>query len=209
MSQSSLRHRVRRRSRVNADFKLGAGPEQPSFGLHGKNAAYARRVNIREIALTTIDGRATTLNELGEGAVLIVNVASKCGFTPQYAQLEALHEKYGARGLTVVGFPCNQFAGQEPGDGEKIADFCQLNYGVTFALSEKVKVNGKHAHPIYAALHDVPDASGKSGRIKWNFEKFVIGADGSMIRFRSAVKPDDPAVIAAIEAGLPEERVAS
>ena len=170
---------------------------------------------MREIALTTIDGRTTTLAELGgdgaagTGAVLVVNVASKCGFTPQYAQLEALHEKYGPLGLTVVGFPCNQFAGQEPGDAEKIQDFCSINYGVTFPLTEKVKVNGKHAHPIYAALHDVPDATGKSGRIKWNFEKFVIGADGTVSRFRSAVKPDDPAVIAAIEAGLPAERAVS
>ncbi|RZU65555.1 glutathione peroxidase [Microterricola gilva] len=172
-------------------------------------SAYAETVNIREIPLTTIDGRTTTLNELGDGAVLVVNVASKCGFTPQYAQLEALHEKYGQDGLTVVGFPCNQFAGQEPGDGEKIQDFCTINYGVTFPLFEKVKVNGRHMHPLYEALHEVPDAAGKSGRVKWNFEKFVIGADGTMTRFRSAVKPDDPTVIAAIEAGLPAKRPAN
>lgn len=168
-------------------------------------SAYAGGVNIREIPLTTLDGRETTLGELGDGPVLLVNVASKCGFTPQYAQLEELHEKYGSQGLTVVGVPCNQFAGQEPGDAEKIQDFCQVNYGVTFPLLEKAKVNGRHAHPLYAALHDVPDAAGKAGRVKWNFEKFVIGADGTVSRFRSAVKPDDPAVVAAIEAGLPAE----
>ncbi len=176
-------------------------------------SAYAEVVNIREIPLTTLDGHATTLADLSstdheQGAVLVVNVASKCGFTPQYAQLEALQEKYGPLGLTVVGFPTNQFA-QESGDAEKIQEFCSLNYGVTFPLIEKVKVNGRNAHPLYAELHDVPDASGKAGRIKWNFEKFVIGADGTMTRFRSAVKPDDPAVIAAIEAGLPAQRAAS
>lgn len=160
-------------------------------------------MSIRDIPLTTLDGRSTTLAELGDGPVLVVNVASKCGFTPQYTQLEALHEKYGPQGLTVVGFPCNQFAGQEPGNAEKIQDFCQLNYGVNFPLMGKIKVNGRHAHPLYTELHEVPDAAGKSGRVKWNFEKFVIGADGKISRFRSAVKPDDPAVIAAIEAGLP------
>ncbi len=171
--------------------------------LRRPRSAYAERVNIREIPLTTLDGRSTTLDELGDGAVLVVNVASKCGFTPQYTQLEALYEKYGSQGLTVVGFPCNQFAGQEPGGAEKIQDFCSLNYGVSFPLMEKVKVNGRHSHPLYAELHDVADAAGKSGRVKWNFEKFVIGADGTVSRFRSAIKPDDPAVIAAIEAGLP------
>ncbi|SDS92712.1 glutathione peroxidase [Microterricola viridarii] len=165
-------------------------------------------MSIRDIPLTTLDGRTTTLAEYGDGAVLLVNVASKCGFTPQYAQLEALHEKYGEQGLTVIGLPCNQFAGQEPGNAEKIQDFCQLNYGVSFPLMEKIKVNGRNAHPLYAELHDVPDAAGKSGRVKWNFEKFVIGADGTISRFRSAVKPDDPAVIAAIEAGLSARRVA-
>ncbi|AMB58771.1 glutathione peroxidase [Microterricola viridarii] len=164
-------------------------------------------MNIREIPVTTLDGRSTTLAEFGDGALLVVNVASKCGFTPQYTQLEALHEKYGEQGLTIVGFPCNQFAGQEPGNADKIQDFCSINYGVTFPLMEKVKVNGRHAHPLYNELHDVPDTGGKTGRVRWNFEKFVIGADGAITRFRSAVTPDDPAVIAAIEAGLPARTV--
>ncbi len=160
-------------------------------------------MNIREIPLSTADGKEVTLGDYAGQAVLIVNVASKCGFTPQYGALEALYEEYGKRGFTVLGIPCNQFLGQEPGDAEQIAEFCQLNYGVTFPIMAKTKVNGKSKHPLYAALQEVPDAAGKSGRIKWNFEKFVVAPDDSITRFRSAVTPDSPEIVAAIEAALP------
>lgn len=155
-----------------------------------------------EIPLTTIDGAATSLADCAERAVLVVNVASRCGMTPQYGKLEALQLAYADRGFSVVGFPCNQFLGQEPGGAAQIKEFCSMTYGVTFPLMEKTRVNGGRKHPLYARLHEVPDASGRSGRVKWNFEKFVIGADGSASRFRSQVEPDDPAVIAAIEAAL-------
>lgn len=159
-------------------------------------------MELREIPLTTIDGERTALAEYADRAVLVVNVASKCGLTPQYTKLEELQRRYGPRGFTVLGFPCNQFLNQEPGDAEQIKTFCSTSYGVTFPLMEKVRVNGRRKHPLYALLHEVPDASGKTGRIKWNFEKFVIAPDDTITRFRPEVEPDDPAVLAAIEAAL-------
>ena len=156
----------------------------------------------RDIELQTIDGRATTLRELGGRAHLIVNVASKCGFTPQYAGLEELHRTYGERGLTVVGFPCNQFLAQEPGDAAQISEFCSVNYGVTFPMMAKIRVNGGKKHALYAELRDAPDDDGKAGRIAWNFEKFLIGPDGSIRRFRSKVTPEDPRLVEAVEAAL-------
>ena len=122
-----------------------------------------------------------------------MNVASKCGFTPQYAALEALHEKYSAQGLTVVGVPCNQFGGQEPGTAEEIAEFCSTTYGVTFPLTEKVEVNGAGRHPLYAGLVDVADEKGRSGDVAWNFEKFLLDSDGTVVgRWSTGVEPDDP-----------------
>lgn len=159
-------------------------------------------MSLHEIELTTAEGESTTLAAYPDQVVLVVNVASKCGLTPQYAKLEALQKTYGDRGFTVLGFPCNQFAGQEPGSAEKIQEFCSTTYGVTFPLMEKTKVNGRSAHPLYAALTQVPDAGGKAGRVKWNFEKFVISPTGAVQRFRPTTQPDDPQVIAAIEAGL-------
>ena len=136
--------------------------------------------------------------------MLLVNVASKCGLTPQYATLEKLQETYAARGFTVVGFPSNQFAGQEPGSAEEIQDFCSTTYGVTFPIMEKIDVNGAKRHPIYAELTKVPVKGGAAGDISWNFEKFVVSADGkTTIRFAPQTKPDAPEVIAAIEAALP------
>ncbi|WP_336651032.1 MULTISPECIES: glutathione peroxidase [unclassified Leucobacter] len=158
---------------------------------------------LREVPLTTIDGEQTSLAEYADRAVLIVNVASKCGLTPQYAKLEELQRRYADRGLTVLGFPCNQFLGQEPGSAEDIKTFCSMSYGVTFPLMEKVRVNGRRKHPLYALLRETPDADGKRGRISWNFEKFLVAPDDSVTRFRPTVEPDDPAVIAAIEAALP------
>ena len=135
---------------------------------------------------------------------LMVNVASKCGLTPQYTGLEKLHEEYVPRGFSVVGFPCNQFLGQEPGSAEEIQQFCSATYGVTFPLFEKIEVNGEERHPLYAQLTEVADADGKAGDITWNFEKFVVSASGEVVgRFRPQVEPSDPALVAAIEAQLP------
>ena len=159
---------------------------------------------IRDIQLTTIDGEATTLGDYADKVVLVVNVASKCGNTPQYEQLEQLQKDFGSRGFTVLGFPCNQFMGQEPGSAEEIKEFCSTTYGVTFPLMDKIRVNGRHKHPLYAELTQVKAGDGKAGRIQWNFEKFVITPTGEITRFRHATKPDDPAVVAAIESGLDE-----
>jgi len=163
-------------------------------------------VGIRDIPLTTIDGRSTTLAALGDAAVMVVNVASHCGNTPQYEKLEQLQKEYADRGFTVVGFPCNQFAGQEPGTSEEIMEFCSTNYGVTFPLMEKALVNGRNRHPLYAELTRTPDADGKAGRVSWNFEKFLVSADGAVSRFRPSTQPDAPEVIEAIEKSLPEAR---
>jgi glutathione peroxidase len=154
--------------------------------------------------VSTLDGKPSSLGAHRGKALLVVNVASRCGLTPQYEYLEKLHEEYAARGFSVLGFPCNQFGAQEPGTAEDIKSFCSLTYGVTFPMFEKIEVNGPRRHPIYAELIRVPDISGASGDIRWNFEKFVIAADGRTVtRFAPETEPYDPAVIAAIEAGLP------
>ena len=134
---------------------------------------------------------------------LVVNVASRCGLTPQYAGLERLQQRYADRNFTVLGVPCNQFGGQEPGTSEQIAEFCSTSYGVSFPMTEKVEVNGAGRHPLYAELVEVPDANGYTGDIRWNFEKFLIGADGLVAaRFDPRTEPEDAQVIAAIEAAL-------
>jgi glutathione peroxidase len=157
--------------------------------------------------IKTLMGEPTTLATYKGKAILVVNVASKCGLTPQYATLEALQKKYAAKGFTVVGFPSNQFGGQEPGTAEEIQTFCSTNYGITFPIMEKIDVNGATRHPVYQALTPIADADGKSGDIRWNFEKFVISADGKQVtRFSPKVKPEDPALIAAVEAALPAGR---
>jgi glutathione peroxidase len=160
--------------------------------------------NMWNAPLKTLKGKDTQLSQFKGKALLLVNVASECGLTPQYAELEALQKKYAARGFTVIGFPCNQFGAQEPGTEEQIEKFCSLNYGVTFPLMQKIEVNGPGRHPIYGALTAVPDGSGYRGDIRWNFEKFVVSADGQKIsRFEASTAPDDPAVVKAIEAALP------
>ena len=157
-----------------------------------------------DATVITVTGEQTSLDSLRDKAVLVVNVASKCGLTPQYEQLEQLQKQYGPRGFQVVGFPCNQFAGQEPGTNEQIAEFCSATFGVTFPVYGKIKVNGKNKHPIYEALREKKDADGKAGRVKWNFEKFLVAPGGEVVgRFRPATKPDDPRVVSAIEAVLP------
>lgn len=156
--------------------------------------------SLREIPFTTADGSETTLSNLGDKTFLVVNVASKCGLTPQYEQLEQLQKTYGEQGLQVIGFPCNQFMGQEPGSPEEIAEFCSGTYGVTFPLTEKIEVNGEGRHPIYAELTQLADEEGKDGDIQWNFEKFLVTADGHPVaRFGPRTEPDAEHVVAAIE----------
>ena len=156
----------------------------------------------------TIDGANQPLADYRDKVLLVVNVASKCGLTPQYDALQKIHAEYADKGFAVLGFPCNQFAGQEPGSSDDIKSFCSMTYGVTFPLMEKVKVNGRKRHPLYVELTKVPDAAGKAGRVTWNFEKFVLLPDGEVARFRPNVQPDDPAVIAVIERGLAEAAAA-
>lgn len=161
-------------------------------------------MSLKDIPLTTLDGKPTTLAELADGAALVVNVASKCGLTPQCTALEKLAQDYAARGLTVVGVPCNQFMGQEPGTAEEIQSFCSSTYGVTFPLLAKADVNGAERHPLYGELTQATDAEGQAGDIQWNFEKFLVAPDGTVAnRFRPRTEPDAPEVIAAIEAVLP------
>ena len=161
-------------------------------------------VNILDTRLTTLAGESTTFGELTEGAAaLVVNVASKCGHTPQYEYLEALHRELGPRGFTVLGVPCNQFGAEEPGTPSEIQRFCSRRYGVSFPLTEKVKVNGKGRSPLYAALVGARDESGYSGNVRWNFEKFLVAADGRVVgRFDSETPPDAPQIRDAIEALL-------
>ena len=156
------------------------------------------------LPIKTLRGQPTSLAEHQGKAILVVNVASRCGLTPQYAALEALQGRYAAKGFTVLGVPCNQFGGQEPGSAEQIETFCSTTYGVSFPMTEKIDVNGPDRHPIYRELTPIADAEGHRGDIRWNFEKFLISADGATItRFSPRTTPDDPAVIAAIEAALP------
>lgn len=157
--------------------------------------------DLLSLPVTTLDGERTTFGELTGGrTALVVNVASKCGLTPQYAKLEALHEQLQDRGFTVVGFPCNQFYGQEPGTNEEIAEFCSTTYGVTFPLTDKVEVNGADRDPIYEQLID---GSGEPEDIRWNFEKFLVSADGRVLgRFSPKTEPDAPEITDAIERAL-------
>ncbi|WJY68737.1 glutathione peroxidase [Corynebacterium auris] len=160
--------------------------------------------NLRDIELTLNDGTPTTLNTLaGSDAVLLVNTASKCGLTVQYEGLQALADEYAGKGLTVVGAPCNQFNGQEPGTDEEIRDFACTRYNVSFPLLSKLEVNGPGAHPLYKELTTVPDSDGEAGDVAWNFEKFLITPDGAVAaRIRPKTEPQDPAVTEAIETVL-------
>jgi glutathione peroxidase len=162
--------------------------------------------DLLDLPVTTLAGTATTLGGLTAGrAALIVNVASKCGYTRQYAGLEALHEEYGPRGFTVVGFPCDQFGHQEPGTAAEIAEFCSTTYGVTFPMSDKVEVNGDGRDPIYAEVTQSSGSDGAAGDISWNFEKFLLAPDGTVVgRFLPATEPDAAALRSAIEAVLPD-----
>ena len=160
-------------------------------------------MSIFEQPINTLRGEPSSLADHEGEALLLVNVASKCGLTPQYTGLEQLQQTYGDRGFSVLGFPCNQFGGQEPGSAEEIETFCSTTYGVTFPMYEKIDVNGPDRHAIYEELTAVADADGHDGDIRWNFEKFLVGPDGSITRFSPMVAPDDPALVAAIEEALP------
>jgi len=160
-------------------------------------------MSIFEQPINTLRGDPSSLADHQGEALLLVNVASKCGLTPQYTGLEQLQQTYGDRGFSVLGFPCNQFGGQEPGSAEEIETFCSTTYGVTFPMYEKIDVNGPDRHAIYEELTAVADADGHDGDIRWNFEKFLVGPDGSITRFSPMVAPDDPALVAAIEEALP------
>ena len=160
--------------------------------------------SLHDIPINTLSGEPTTLGAYAGHAILLVNVASKCGLTPQYTALEQLAQDYRDRGLFVVGVPCNQFMGQEPGTPEEIQEFCSTTYGVSFPLLEKIEVNGENRHPLYAELTKHPDASGEAGDIQWNFEKFLIAPDGTVTaRFRPRTEPDAPEVLDALEEILP------
>jgi len=161
-------------------------------------------VPLNELAISALDGSPLDLGLFKGKTVLIVNVASKCGFTPQYAGLDEIHKRYKDRGFSVLGVPCNQFGGQEPGSPEEIAAFCSTTYGVTFPLTEKVDVNGAERHPLYAELTLTADGDGKAGDVEWNFEKFLVSADGEVVaRFRPQVTPEAPELLSAIESALP------
>lgn len=158
---------------------------------------------LHDIPFAKADGGTATLADFDGNVIMIVNVASKCGLTPQYEQLEELQRRYAPRGFTVLGFPCNQFMGQEPGSMDEILEYCSTTWGVTFPVFDKVKVNGPGASPLYKALKKAKDPEGKHGPIMWNFEKFVLTPAGDVHRFRPQTKPDDPAVVQVIEESLP------
>ncbi|HWW55051.1 MAG TPA: glutathione peroxidase, partial [Acidimicrobiales bacterium] len=157
-------------------------------------------MSIHDIEVNTLDGQPATLADYKGKTVLVVNVASKCGLTPQYAGLERLHEQFADKGFAVLGFPCNQFGAQEPGSPEEIATFCSTTYGVTFPMFEKIDVNGPDRHALYDTLTCVEDAEGKAGDVVWNFEKFLIGPDGTVVgRYRPLTEPEAPELVEQIE----------
>jgi glutathione peroxidase len=161
-------------------------------------------MSVFDVEIGALSGGPANLGQYRGKALLVVNVASRCGLTPQYAGLQDLADRYAERGLVVLGVPCNQFGGQEPGTAADIADFCEVNYGVTFPLTEKVDVNGDDRHPLYAQLVDAPDADGHTGDIRWNFEKFLVSPDGAVAaRFSPRAEPESAELITAVEKTLP------
>ena len=160
--------------------------------------------DLYDIPIHTLQGKDSSLAPYKGKALLLVNVASKCGLTPQYTGLQKLQDTYGDKGFSVLGFPCNQFLEQEPGTADEIAEFCSVNYGVTFPLFEKIDVNGPSRHPLYAELTAEADAEGAAGDIQWNFEKFLVSPEGEIVaRFRPGVEPEDMALVGAVEGALP------
>jgi len=158
------------------------------------------QASIHRIELPRLNGKPAKLSEYKGKVVLVVNTASKCGYTPQYAGLQRLYDKYSARGFTVLGFPCNQFFRQEPGSADEIEQFCSINYGVSFPMFAKLDVKGAEQHPLYSILSEFPDDAGKAGNVGWNFEKFLVGKDGRVVRrFRPRIEPEDKRIVEAIE----------
>ncbi len=161
-------------------------------------------MSLYDAPVKTLHGEPASLADQQGKALLVVNVASQCGLTPQYSALEQLQERYADRGFSVLGFPCNQFGAQEPGSPDEIEAFCSTNYGVTFPMYEKIEVNGPGRHALYEQLTAVPDAEGKARDIQWNFEKFLVSPSGEVVaRFRPMTAPDDPEVVGKIEEHLP------
>jgi glutathione peroxidase len=158
-------------------------------------------MSLNEIKVTMLDGKETTFANLAKKVTLVVNVASRCGLSPQYETLEAMQKKYGAKGFTVIGVPSNQFF-QELKTSDDISNYCSTTWGVTFPMTEKAKLNGKSAHPLYKELTKTEDADGNAGNVKWNFEKFLVLANGEVHRFRPTTKPDAHEIISLIEANL-------
>jgi glutathione peroxidase len=160
-------------------------------------------MSIHDVKINKLDGAPASLGDYEGQTLLLVNVASKCGLTPQYEGLEELHEQYSSRGFSVLGFPCNQFGEQEPGSPEEIATFCSTTYGVTFPIFEKIEVNGEGRHPLYEQLTEVADTEGNDGDIRWNFEKFLVSPTGEIVqRFSPLVEPGDPVLVEEVEALL-------
>jgi glutathione peroxidase len=159
-------------------------------------------MTLNDISITTIDGATTSFGEYSDKVVLVVNVASRCGLAPQYEKLEALQKTYGERGFTVLGFPSNQFL-QELSSDDAIKEYCSTTWGITFPIFEKIRVNGRSEHPLYTELKKTADADGKAGKVKWNFEKFVITPGGEVHRFRPKTEPDAPEIVGLIESSLP------
>jgi glutathione peroxidase len=159
-------------------------------------------MTLRDIPIQTMEGTQTSLSAYDGKTLLIVNVASRCGLAPQYATLEKLQQQYSDRGLQVLGFPSNQFL-QELRSNDAIKEYCSVTYGITFPIFDRVRVNGRHEHPLYTELKKTPDPAGKAGKVQWNFEKFLVTPAGEVHRFRPQTVPDDPAIIAAIEESLP------
>ena len=159
-------------------------------------------MTLTDIPFQTMDGKTETLADYDGKVLLIVNVASRCGLAPQYETLEKLQKQYGDRGFQVLGFPSNQFL-QELGSNDAIKEFCSTTYGITFPVFDRIRVNGRHEHPLYTELKKAKDAAGKAGKVTWNFEKFLVTPSGEVKRFRPKTVPDDPTVIAAIEGSLP------
>ena len=161
-------------------------------------------MSVHDVSVTTLSGQPASIGDHAGKTLLIVNVASNCGLTPQYAALQKVYDQYSDRGFEVLGFPCNQFGGQEPGSSGQIQQFCSINYGVTFPMFEKIDVNGPGRHPLYTELTKVADGEGHAGDIRWNFEKFLVSPDGAVVaRYSPMLTPDDPKIIGDIQENLP------